>query len=248
MTSNGKPETIDGVALGRAIVAEALAAAKASAAGVRIVTPHARPEIDATTNVTVNPGLAWVAQQMQRWRERTRPAAGRGYDEWRSAEEIASALAFGVRPVIRHLAQSLVVLLEAANSAASEEDLALVRAATSTETMLALWDELHAELLARRFPVRQWSGESLFRSIPRRLDGRLDAVFATVVDLANQPMQAAMRYADASGTVTLSVSFDCQSEVRRFADWARWHWQPRSGCDWSWLLLAFAAGWWFGHD
>lgn len=185
---------------------------------------------------------------MQRWRERDPPVARRGFGEWQSPEEIVGALTYGVQPVIRHLAQSLVILTEAANAAMSADDVTLQSAAARTEGLLALWDEMRADLLARRFPVRQWSGESHFHGILRRLDKRLDTFFTTLIGIVINPLVAGLRHADASGTVTLSVSFDCQSEVRRFADWARWHWQPRSGCDWTWLLLAFAAGWWVGHD
>lgn len=248
MTNNDDSAAIDGAALGRAILAEVWASAQAHSAGVTIAAPDARPEIDASTQVAATSGLVWVAGQMQRWRERARAAAKSGHGEWQSAEEVVGALVYGVQPAIRHLAQSLVALLEAANTATAADDAALRAAAARTEALLALWDEVRADLRARRFPCSQWSGESAFHGILRRLDARLDAVFATVIDLMADPLKAALRHADASGIVTLSVSFDCQSEVRRFTDWARWHWQPRSGCDWTWLLLAFAAGWWVGHD
>lgn len=220
------------------------AAADALGPGVRMLTPANRPPEHVGT-VTIQPGVRWLAEQMRAWRERlNQRETPFGRKPWSSYEEAAGALEHAVRPAIQGLARELTALSLAANEVKAGETMPEIAAARFAAT-LEHWLSVRAALAQRTF-AQDPVGDGRFKAILEALDARLDQTFAASIRLAEYPREA-LHWADANGQVSITVDFDCQREVKDFADWAALKTRTRRNDTFWWLVAAFAAGYWLGE-
>lgn len=212
--------------------------------GVRMLTPANRPPEHVDT-VTIQPGVRWLAEQMRPWRERLNqrePPFRR--KPWSSYEEAAAALEHAVRPAVQGLARELTALSTAAYEVKAGEAMPETAAARFAAT-LEHWLTVRAALAQRTF-AQDPLGDGRFDAILAALDARLDQTFAAYIRLVEYPWEA-LRWADANGQVSITVDFDCQREVKDFADWAALNTRARRHGTFWWLVAAFATGYWLGE-
>lgn len=212
--------------------------------GVRLLTPL-NPSIEHADTVTIQPGVRWLAEQMRPWRERlNQRETPIQHKPWSSYDEAAAALEHAVRPAVQGLARELTALSTAAYEVGAGEAMPEIAAARFAAT-LEHWLTVRAALAQRTFahdPV----GNGRFDAILAALDMRLERVFAAYIRMVEHPREA-LRWADANGLVSIAVDFDCQREVKDFADWAALKTRERHSDTFWWLVAAFAFGYWLGE-